>query len=214
METLFKAENCSVTVEGKTILAPLSISINRGDFLTITGESGTGKSTLLQVILGFREPSAGTITYCGKNIEGKQLEKLRSDVSVVFQEPPLSGETVEEVLLLPFTYKKNRGQRPDKEALEESLISVGLATELLTQDPTVLSGGEKQRIALARALLLQRPVLVLDEISSALDAQNRDRIFTLLKEHSQTVIVVSHDTEWIAKSTNLLTLKGANNGDC
>lgn len=213
MEVLFRVENCSVTIADKTILTPLSIDINRGDFLTITGESGTGKSTLLQLILGFREPTNGTITYLGKKLIGKQLDRLRSDTAVVFQEPPLSGESIEEILLLPFSYKKNRGHTPSKETLEQTLISVSLPTSILKQRPEVLSGGEKQRIALARALLLNRPILVLDEISSALDAQNRDRIFQLLQKNSQTVIVVSHDKEWIEKSTKLLTLKGANDGN-
>lgn len=213
MGRLFHIDNCSVKIDGKTILTPLTLDILKGDFVTITGASGSGKSTLLQLLLGFREPSQGKISYLEVPIKGSQLSKLREDVAVVFQEPPLSGTTVEEVLLLPFSYKCNKKNHPDTEEVVRTLKSVGLSEALLKQSPSNLSGGEKQRIALVRALLLNRPILILDEISSALDAQNRDTIHRLLSSPKRTVIVVSHDKEWIEKSAKVVTLEGADDAN-
>lgn len=204
--SLFSLRNAMVQIETKTILAPLSLDINSGDFLTITGPSGSGKSTLLQVLLGFRPLSKGNVLFQGNALEIKEIQKLRTMTSVVFQEPMLFGETIEDALRAPQQYKQNHSLQISEEKIEDTLHKLEIKHSV-DHEIQNLSGGEKQRIALARALIFDRPILVLDEITSALDEANRDLVFKILQEQKRTVICVSHDPKWISLSPSLLKLK-------
>lgn len=211
MKNIFSVNRCSMSMGGSSLFTNLSVDFPESSFTTVSGPSGCGKSTLLQLLLGFLRPSSGNITFMGEELTTQRLSFLRQQVSVVFQEPSLQGDTVEEALMAPFLYKQNKTIRPSKSVLVQTLNDLNLTEEYLNKSNSKLSGGEKQRIALARALLLNRPVMILDEVSSALDALNRDLVFRLLNERKQTTIIVSHDKEWIEKSEHLLTLsKGGN----
>lgn len=207
MIPVFQIEKCAQSFKEKKLFHNLSFTVNSGDFFTISGPSGSGKSTLLQILLGFREPQEGRVRFKGDELAGTTLKKLRSQVAVVFQEPRLLEDSVEEALLAPFHFKQNRTSKPSVEEMQAELKAVGLPEEYLIKEITKLSGGEKQRVALVRALLLKRPVLILDEISSALDVGSRDTIFAYLKQKSTTTIVVSHDKEWIKNSPQVLDLE-------
>lgn len=215
MNPLFQIENCSLSFKEKELFCNLSFVVNSGDFLTIAGPSGSGKSTLLQMLLGFREPQKGCILFQGHELKGSTLRNLRSQVAVVFQEPRLLEESVQETLLAPFHFKQNRTSKPSEEDMKSELTAVGLPPEFLKKEIAKLSGGEKQRIALVRALLLKRPILILDEISSALDVACKDLIFEYLMRKSITTIAVSHDKDWINNSPIVLDLeKGAVYDNC
>ncbi|MBI9016544.1 MAG: ATP-binding cassette domain-containing protein [Phycisphaerae bacterium] len=204
---IFSAESCSVITGDKTILAPISFSIGVGDFVAITGPSGSGKSTLLQLLLGFMPTSTGQLLFKGQELTISLLSELRSQTAVVFQEPVLDGQNVYDALIQPFSYKHNHLAKPQAAQLKAEMQAVGLDDIELNQTVTTLSGGEKQRLALVRALLLSRPILILDEISSALDSVNRDRIHKLLAQRKHTVIAVSHDPVWLQRSSSILELQ-------
>lgn len=206
MNPIYSLKGCGVSFRENVLFSDLSFDIHEGDFLTITGPSGSGKSTLLQILLGFKAPDTGKVYFFGSSLTSKRLHELRKRVAVVFQEPTLSEETVRQVLLAPFQYKQNHDKRPTAQILITELETVGLTANYLDKEVATLSGGEKQRLALVRALLLQRPILILDEISSALDEANRDTVFSLLKSRNQTTVVVSHDRSWVEKSSRVLTL--------
>jgi ABC-type iron transport system FetAB ATPase subunit len=207
--TLFSLDNCSVKSGDKTILAPLSFTVDTGDFVTITGPSGVGKTTLLQLLLGFVPPSTGRVRFRGQPLVPSLLKPLRRETAVVFQEPVLNGQTVRGFLLQPFSYKQNRDMLPSAERIASELAIVGLGQIELEGPVKTLSGGEKQRLALVGALLLDRPVLILDEVTSALDRSYRDRVQETLFEREATVIAVSHNAGWIKHSPRVLQLRAA-----
>ncbi len=207
--TLFSLDNCSVKSGDKTILAPFSLSVDTGEFVTITGPSGAGKTTLLQLLLGFVPPSSGQVLFRGQPLVPSLVKALRRETAVVFQEPILNGQTVREFLLHPFSYKQNRTALPADDRIASELAIAGLE-QIDPEGPVAtLSGGEKQRVALVGALLLDRPVLVLDEVTSALDRSHRDRVQETLFERGATVIAVSHNAGWIKRSPRVLQLQAA-----
>jgi ABC-type multidrug transport system ATPase subunit len=209
VSTLFSLDNCSVKSGGKTILAPFSLTIDTGEFVTITGPSGAGKTTLLQLLLGFVPPSSGQVLFRGQPLVPSRVKAMRRETAVVFQEPVLNGQTVREFLFHPFSYKQNRAALPSDDRIASELAIVGLG-QIDPQGPVkTLSGGEKQRVALVGALLMDRPLLILDEITSALDRSHRQQVQAALFERRATVIAVSHNAGWIKRSPRVLQLQAA-----
>ena len=203
---IFSVMNCAVKSGERTILAPLSFEVDEGDFITVTGASGSGKSTLLQFLLGFLAPSYGQFMFRQEVLTPTRLNQLRLETAAVFQEPLLLGDTVREALLKPFTYCCNRGVSLSHDRIASELRTVGLLHLDLNLPVTQLSGGEKQRVALTTALLLNRPVLLVDEVTSALDANHRDRVQSHLIGRGITVVAVSHDPTWIERSPKVVKL--------
>ena len=204
--SLFKLENCGVSVGTKVILAPQTFSVNNGDFITISGRSGSGKSTLLQLFLGFLQPTIGRAFFKGQSMTGVEVSQLREYVAVVFQEPVLMGEYVSDAIYEPFNYKLNHNIKPERLVIERWFdkfeLNVGLETKI-----DGISGGEKQRIALIRALLMQRSILILDEVTSALDEVHRALVFDIIIKSGMTIISVSHDSMWINNSPKNIVLE-------
>jgi ABC-type iron transport system FetAB ATPase subunit len=149
------------------------------------------------------------VRFRGQPLVPSLLKPLRRETAVVFQEPVLNGQTVREFLLQPFFYKQNRDMLPSAERIASELAIVGLGQIELEGPVKTLSGGEKQRLALVGALLLDRPVLILDEVTSALDRSYRDRVQETLFEREATVIAVSHNAGWIKHSPRVLQLRAA-----
>ncbi len=211
-EYLYSLDACGVSIAGKPILIPQTFSISAGELVTISGPSGAGKSTLLQLLLGFIPPSVGSLCFKGKDITTLDLRWLRQHVSVVFQEPVLIGETIEDALFEPFGYKHNLSQLPELTAVQDWLerldIKVGVKAKISS-----ISGGEKQRVALVRAILLEREILILDEITSALDEAHRGLVYQLLNGLAKTVIAVTHDSKWIAQAPRNIVLQPVTGGE-
>ncbi len=212
-KSIFGLENCGVSIGNKVILAPQTFSVNDGDFITISGRSGAGKSTLLQLFLGFMQPTTGRIFFRGQSMACIEVNRLREDIAVVFQEPVLMGDHVFDVIYEPFSYKLNHNIRPAKKVVDDWFekfeLNIGLETKIAG-----ISGGEKQRIALIRALLMQRSILILDEVTSALDDVHRALVFDIISKSGMTVISVSHDSVWIDNSPKNIVLEAPQiNGD-
>jgi putative ABC transport system ATP-binding protein len=205
-KAVYSLQGVGVSIGETILLSPVNLQIEQGDFLTIAGPSGSGKSTLLQVLLGFTEPTMGSVFFEGQLVGSKILPYLRSQLAVVFQEPVLAGDTVLSALQEPFTYKANAHLQWNQKSCDVLLEQLGLQRVALNDTVKNLSGGEKQRLALIRALMLGRPILLLDEVTSALDGNYRDIVQNILLERQITVIAVSHDTHWIANSPKVFTL--------
>ncbi len=216
MDTIFCFTDCTLTLGNRRLFSALNLKIDKGDFITIHGRSGTGKSTLIQLLLGFLQPTDGRVLFRGNEYDRKVLSLLRATVAVVFQEPVFLAETVEEAILQPFGFRCNRGLYPDRSEIDYWLNKLELDIKL---DAAVssISGGEKQRLALLRALLLKRDILILDEVTSALDSEHRELVFNLVAqlsvENGTTVIAVSHDTNWIAASERTFEMGGNIGGE-
>lgn len=187
------------TAEGQlTILHRISLSVAAGESVAITGPSGSGKSTLLGILAGLDLPSFGEVQLCGQNLTALDEEgraKVRAEsVGFVFQSfQLLPGLTALENVMLPMEL---HGMKNARSRAEEYLARVGLA-ERLTHYPQQLSGGEQQRVAVARAFASQPKVLFADEPTGNLDihtgAKIIDLLFELNREQGTTLILITHE---------------------
>lgn len=186
-------------------VSDVSVQINVGEFTTIVGPSGCGKSTLLYMIGGFVRQSAGTVTMDGKPIEGPGVER-----GIVFQEYALfPWLTVKQNILYPLKRRKLAGSAQMEEA--RRLIDVIGLRGFEDRFPRELSGGMRQRVALARTLAADPDVLLLDEPFGALDAQTReimqDELLRVWRQTSKTVCMITHDvTEAIYLSQRVFVM--------
>lgn len=181
----------------------LSLTLNKGECLSIVGESGCGKSTLALSIVGLQKPTSGQIYFEGKPITGKdepsRLERAKM-AQMVFQDPFASlnpRQTVYTSLAAPLRLHGVKSRSEVEGRVEEILRLVGLKPEQAKRYPHEFSGGQRQRIGIARALLLNPKVIVLDEPVSALDVSIRAQIINLLLELKERLglsyIMISHD---------------------
>lgn len=190
----------------KQALKDVSVVINENEFIGLIGHTGSGKSTLTQLLNGLLKPTEGIVFFDGEDINKKGYNKktLRSKVGLVFQYPEhqLFEETVfKDVCFGP----KNMGLSQKEAELRafEALELVGAEPEIFYHSPFELSGGQKRRVAIAGVLAMRPQYLILDEPTAGLDPQGRDEILDMIKEmHKElktTVILVSHSMEDVAK---------------
>jgi oligopeptide transport system ATP-binding protein len=184
----------------------VSLSIKRGETLGLVGGTGSGKSTIAQVVMGMLEPTAGTIEIAGRDlwkIDAAERLAIQRAVQVVMQDPYSSLDprmTVGDIIAEPLTLGlRTRGaaRREIEARVAELLTLVGLSPSRAGSYPHQFSGGQRQRIAVARALAPRPQLIVLDEPTSALDVSVRAQILTLLKslqtELGVTYLIISHD---------------------
>ncbi|ORM65230.1 iron ABC transporter ATP-binding protein FetA [Pantoea rodasii] len=195
---LLDAQGVTYAMQGQTLLAPVSLQLHAGDFLLLTGPSGSGKSTLLKILASLLAPTTGTIRLEGRDIATLKPEQYRQQVSYCFQTPQLFGDTVFDNLALPWQIRQ---QKPARDKLIASLESVHLNADMLDKPVEQLSGGEKQRVGLLRNLQFSPQVLLLDEVTSALDEENKIAIQALIRQlvdHQRMAVVwISHDVNEI-----------------
>ncbi len=198
--SIFKLENINYSVDGLNILQDISLDIKSSEFVALLGPSGSGKSTLLRMLNCLNSPTSGTINFHDKPITDYNITQLRQKVGMVFQSPTMVNGTVKENLTMTQKWTKD-GYSFTDEGLIKTLEQVGLDSEFLYKDARSLSGGEQQRIALARVLLNKPDVLLLDEPTANLDPQLANKILKLVYQLYQdlklTVILVSHDHQII-----------------
>lgn len=193
MTSLFNLENIGFTVENQPILTNINLTINSGDFITVSGPSGSGKSTLLKILASMITPTSGIFKYKNKPIDKDRITEYRKEVSYFFQQPTLFGETVMDNLSFPFDI---RNVPFDKDRVTKLLERFKLNESYLNKKIIDLSGGEKQRIAFVRNLIFEPDVLLLDEVTSALDDENKTIIqqFILNDLKEKTIVWVTHDS--------------------
>ncbi|MCD6560232.1 MAG: hypothetical protein B1H11_08420 [Desulfobacteraceae bacterium 4484_190.1] len=203
----------SVRFDGKTVIDTFSMCIEPGEKVIITGKSGSGKSTILRSILGFIIPYKGAIRIENELLTGKSVWKLRTCMAYVAQEPELGTGLAGDILSRPFSYRANLHLKGSFDNVPELMERLLLPNEILNKDIAALSGGEKQRIAIICAILLDRGIILLDEASSALDKAATLAILELLDSKKMlTVLSVSHDDKWLSFSDRIIELRGGSTG--
>jgi putative ABC transport system ATP-binding protein len=200
-------KSLKVSFGAATLFEDLSFSIAAGEHVALTGPSGCGKSTVLRCLLGFVEPDCGEIRIGGERVNGKSVWQLRTRLAFVPQEADLGEGTAREFLVRPFSYRVNDALAGNVERIPELLAAVGLADALLDVSVDTLSGGEKQRIALVSALLLDRPILLVDEVTSALDKDSAERVCELLAGlRGKAIVGVVHEGERMPFATRRIPI--------
>jgi len=200
-------ENVSKYYDKKAILSKINLSVSQNECLGIMGESGSGKSTLAKLLVGLESFDEGNIIFneiSYENINKKQLSLVHRKIQLVFQNAFGSVNpkyTVEEVLTEPLKihYKKEITYDEMKKRAEIFLEKVGLNPEFISQKATQLSGGQLQRVCIARALILEPEIIIFDESVSGLDPIIQEQILELLGSLKETMnltyIFISHDFE-------------------
>ncbi len=182
-----------------------SLTVTQGERVVLTGESGLGKSTLLKCLMGFTIPESGEIFIEGTPLNGETVWHLRSRMAYVPQEPELGEGTLRQWLEQPFTFKINAHLEGNLSRLPELFDRLSLNPSLLDAGVETLSGGEKQRVALLSALLLDRGILFLDEPTSALDKKNSLAVVDLLKSRQDlTLLGISHDPNFLTLADRVI----------
>ena len=208
VEPLLAVENLSKRFGTQPLWRNVSFTLNEGESLSICGASGSGKSTLLLAIGGLETVQSGTIMFEGRPVIGGRQAHVKG-IGYVFQHYHLVEElTVRENLLLPFSIRFGSRQTPD--IWDEVLDLLGLK-ELLDRLPTVLSGGEQQRAALARAVLAKPKLLLADEPTGSLDETTGTRVMELLLRVCQrfcmSLILVTHSAMFAVQTDRRMLLK-------
>ena len=202
----------------KTAVNNLSLSIEKGEFIGIMGHTGSGKSTLVQMLNGLMKPTSGQVLLDGEDIwaNPKDIRKIRFKVGMVFQYPEyqLFEETVAKDIAFGPTNMGKSGAELEK-AVNDAARFTGLKDELLEKSPFDLSGGEKRRAAIAGVIAMNPEVLVLDEPTAGIDPMGRDVLLSQIvqyhKERKNTVILVSHSMEDIARVADKIIVMNKSN---
>jgi ABC-type glutathione transport system ATPase component len=191
-----------------TALQDASLTIDRGTTLALIGESGSGKSTLARCLALLEEPTGGEIWFEGRDIlelAPQELFPVRNQIQMIFQDPASALNprmTALEIVAEPLKIQKRCTRAEQRDLALASLARVGLPLGSEHKRPMEFSGGQRQRLAIARALILAPKLLILDEALSSLDLANQEMILKLLadlqREHSLTYLQISHDLRQVA----------------
>ncbi|MBQ9285950.1 MAG: ATP-binding cassette domain-containing protein [Bacteroidaceae bacterium] len=177
----------------RILFSNLDLKVDQGQLVGITGESGCGKTSLLRAILGFVPLTSGTIEVCGLPLDAHHIHDIRRRTAYVPQELQPPADTGRDLLRLTHDLEANRSFA----AAPSILASLALDPSLLSLEASKLSGGQRQRLLLAAALSLPKPLLLLDEPSSALDEESTQRvahaIISACRDERRAALVVSHD---------------------
>ena len=193
----------------KTAVDNVSIQIEKGEFLGVIGHTGSGKSTLIQMLNGLLQPTSGQVLLDGVDIwaQPKKIRQVRFKVGMVFQYPEY--QLFEETVLKDIMFGPKNMGLSDKEAEErarEAVHFTGLKEALLEKSPFELSGGEKRRAAIAGVIAMDPDVLILDEPTAGLDPRGRDVLLAQItqyhKTRGNTVLLVSHSMEDIGRTAD------------
>ena len=197
--------------ESVPVLKNVNLDIEEGEYVSIVGHNGCGKSTLCKLLIGLLEKDSGEIIINGLSLNEKNLQAIRKQVAIVFQNPDnqFIGATVEDDIA--FSLENDNVPREQMVNLvKEFAAKVGMG-EFLSKEPSYLSGGQKQRVAIADSLVRNPNILIMDESTSMLDPNGKEEILELVRKTRKenpklTVISITHDIEEAYLSDRIVLL--------
>lgn len=202
---MIRFKNVSLQLGNKQLLKNFNLRISKGDKVLLAAESGTGKTSLLRLILGFNAPDEGRILFNKKVITAETIHKVRRQIAYLSQDVDFPNGKVSEVFEDIFDFEANRHINFSEERLIEKLDEFNLPHEILNKNTSIISGGERQRLGWALIQLLDRSVLLLDEPTSAMDEKQKQRFIDFVANTNKTVICVSHDPVWQIEPMKTIT---------
>lgn len=219
MENIIKVENLCFEYEpGLKTIHNISFQIKKGEYVTILGHNGSGKSTIAKLLIGLLEKKSGNIIIDHKELNLENLYKIREKIGIVFQNPDnqFIGATVRDDIA--FGLENICIPREKMDELIERYAKRVRMDQFLDHEPTKLSGGQKQRVAIAGILAMSPSIIILDESTSMLDPRGRKEINELIRELKEdkemTIISITHDIEEAKNADRILLLnKGEIVGD-
>ncbi|TDO04941.1 ATP-binding cassette domain-containing protein [Sunxiuqinia elliptica] len=202
---MIRFKNVSLNLGGKQLLKTFNLRINRGDKVLLAAQSGSGKTSLLRLLLGFIDPDEGKIFWGKKELTSETIRKIRTQIAYLSQDVDFPNGKVKDVFQEIFEFDRNRHLNYRPEMLAEKLQEFDLSEELLEKNTSLISGGERQRLGWILVQLLDRPLLLLDEPTSAMDEKQKQRFINYIAETKKTVICVSHDSDWQLPEMKVIT---------
>lgn len=206
MNTAIEFRNVKKSYGDKTVIENLNLTVEQGEFVTIVGASGCGKTTALKMINGLIDATDGDILIGGENIKEKDLIELRRSIGYSIQGSVLFPHmTVEEnISYVPNLLNKN-DRAKTRAAMSKWMKIVGLDEEIKNRYPGELSGGQQQRVGIARAVVLNPDVILFDEPTSALDPELVGEVLKVIKDIAKegiTMIIVTHEMSFASDAAN------------
>lgn len=208
-KTILQIDNACITFGEDTLFSGFCLQLNEGEIACISGQSGRGKSSLLNAILGFVTLKAGNIIVNNTLLEKTTIDHIRRQVAWIPQELSLPTEWVKEMVQLPFSLKANRITPFSVDKLFEYFDEMGLDEDVYYKRVNEISGGQRQRIMIAVAAMMRKPLLMVDEPTSALDSGSTDKVLSFLKKQlreGSAVLAISHDQTFAQGCDKLITL--------
>lgn len=212
MSAAVELRHITKTYEQNPVLEDFNLTVPTGEFITVIGSSGCGKTTILKMINGLIEPDKGEILLNGESISGKDMTKLRRNIGYSIQGSVLFPHmTVEENISYVPSLLNKRNREKTKHAVDKWMDIVGLSSDLKDRYPDELSGGQQQRVGIARALAASPELLLMDEPFGAVDeitrGQLQDELHRIYEKTGITVLFVTHDiSEALKLGTKVLVM--------
>lgn len=201
--------NACIAFGTETLFSGFNMRLKKGETACIVGQSGCGKTSLLNAIMGFVPLKEGTITVGDTVLDKSTIDMVRRQIAWIPQELSLPFEWVKEMVAIPFDLKVNRSVPFSVERLYACFDELGLEHELYAKRVNEVSGGQRQRIMLAVATLLNKPLIIIDEPTSALDAGSTDKVLAFFRRQAEkgaAVLAVSHDKDFASGCHYLIEL--------
>jgi len=198
---MIEYKNVSVQYDEKAVLRDISIHVGKNQKVIISSKSGAGKTTLFYLLLGFARQDSGQVFFDGTEVDEKSVWDVRKNVAYVSQDLSIGSGIASDLINQYLMYHANTDLSVSDDDIRSKLTLFELDSNVLNKNVNDLSGGEKQRLAIVIACLLNRDVYLLDEATSFLDKNLKNKVsnyFLSLKD--KTVVVISHDSVWARNS--------------
>ena len=196
---MLQIEEACIAYGESILFSGFNMHLHKGETACISGESGRGKTSLLNAIMGFVPLKQGRIVVCSQELNIHTIDAVRRQIAWIPQELALPNEWVSEMVHLPFELKANRNFTFSKELLFECFAELGLEPALYAKRVNEISGGQRQRIMIAVATMLCKPLIIIDEPTSALDPGSSERVMAFLNKQANqgtSILAVSHDKKF------------------
>ncbi len=210
MTTAIEIRNIDKSFDNNHILSQFSQNISENELVAVVGKSGCGKTTLLNILSGLEEPDSGEILIFGKKITNRNRQRFyQKTIGFLFQNFALVDNwTVEDNLKISLKFQPRMNKQERKPKIQEALDYVGLGDKVKSKIYS-LSGGEQQRVALARLLLQDSKIILADEPTGSLDNENKELVFSILRDfqiQGKTVVIVTHDLALANECDRIISL--------